>query len=87
MISGEPKKEILRFSESTEAIVVHLVDPKFAATSVVSVDLASDRMDKDVHHSARGVHLEHIPIRGGCVLLCPQEECLFFDSSGVGEEG
>jgi hypothetical protein len=45
MISGEPKKEILRFSESTEAIVVHFVDPKFAATSVVSVDLESDRMD------------------------------------------
>jgi hypothetical protein len=44
MLSGEPQKKILRF-ESTEAVVVHFVDPKFAATSVVSVDLESDRMD------------------------------------------
>ena len=44
MLSGEPQKEILRF-ESTEAVVVHFVDPKFAATFAVSVDREGDRVD------------------------------------------
>jgi hypothetical protein len=44
MLSGEPQKKILRF-ESTEAVVVHFVDPKFAATFAVSVDREGDRVD------------------------------------------
>ena len=38
-------------------------------------------------NSLEKAHQRLGPGKSGCVLLCPQEECLFFNSSGVGEEG
>ena len=46
MISSKPEKEMLRFSEAAESVVVGFIDPKFTAVSIVGVDLEGNRMNR-----------------------------------------